>query len=152
MKYAPQGVRLRVCTGRSLRKEAEAMPDMNELNETEEKRVPAEAGVPAPDSVILSEAKDPTPQDEAPAEGGAHSDEGAVEDGLPSETEGGNAPTDASDSRLRHNVDAEGEPSLSLPPSSSASPQMPPPTSEGGNTDALREEGGANEARPPRAV
>ena len=112
MKYAPQGVRLRVRTGRSLRKEAEAMPDLNELNETEEKRVPAEAGVPAPDSVILSEAKDPTPQDEAlqedggpsealpprddiassAAEGGAPSDEGAVSDGSPSETEGGKTP------------------------------------------------------------
>ncbi len=47
-------------------------------------------------SVILSEAKDPTPQAESlpeegetPAAGGAPSDEGAVEDGTPSETEGG---------------------------------------------------------------
>ncbi|MBQ9558139.1 MAG: YfhO family protein [Clostridia bacterium] len=84
------------------------------------------------------------------AEGGAPSDEGAVEDGLPSETEGGKIPAASLDLRLRNDALTEGEPSLSLPPSSSASPQTPPPSSEGGKTDALQIEGGTSEAAPPR--
>ncbi|MBQ9558351.1 MAG: hypothetical protein IJU94_07120 [Clostridia bacterium] len=105
----------------------------------------------APTPVIPSEAKDPTPQVEAPAVGGAPSDEGAVENGgKPFETEGGKNPAPTLNLRLRNNAPTEGDPSLSLPPSSSASPQMPPPSSEGGKTQRPRNEGGSSEALPPR--
>ena len=68
---------------------------------------PTPASAPdAPTPVILSEAKDPTPKAEAPAVGGAPSDEGAVSDGLPSETEGGKTPAPAPD----HANDPDEEP------------------------------------------
>ena len=125
MKYAPQGVRLRVCSGRSLRKEAEAMPDLNELNETEERRVPAEAGAPASDSVILSEAKDPTPQDDAAQEEGGPSSPAAPRDDSASSAAGAGAP--APDSVI-------------LSEAKDPTPQA----------DSLQEEGGPSEALPPR--
>ncbi|MBQ6552688.1 MAG: hypothetical protein IJL83_03625 [Clostridia bacterium] len=106
--------------------EEKGAPDSDTLADTPAADTPAEGGAPAPDPVILSEAKDPTPQADAPqkegdsspeglgmtdageapdsdtpadapAEGGAPSDEGAVEDGLPSETEGGNYTPDDAD-------------------------------------------------------
>ena len=108
-------------------------------------------GGKTPSPVILSEAKDPTPQADAPAVGGAPSDEGAVENGgKPFETEGGKNPAPTLNLRLRNNAPTEGDPSLSLPPSSSASPQMPPPSSEGGKTQRPRNEGDSPSPAPPR--
>ena len=74
------------------------MPDKDELEKTQAEETQAEEteSVPA-EETEAPDAPDSGTAADTPAEGGAPSDEGAVEDGLPSETEGGNAPDDAED-------------------------------------------------------
>ena len=70
------------------------MPDKDELEKTQAEKTQAEeTQAEETESVPAEETEAP----DTPAEGGAPSDEGAVEDGLPSETEGGNAPDSAPD-------------------------------------------------------
>ncbi|MBO4934888.1 MAG: signal peptidase I [Clostridia bacterium] len=100
-----------------------------------------EGGIPAPaaDAVILSPQGDGSPagssraEEEAPAAGGAPSDEGAVEDGSPSETEGG-IPADAADAVILSEAKDPTPQAESLPEEGDSSSEALPPRNDSDGT------------------